>query len=128
MREQRLETMRQRLLGLREELLLEIRQKNAQAADLMDQGVPDVGDSGLTDNLGEFLHLLSDSKREEILKIDDAIERLNAGTYGLCQECGEAIAIERLEVAPYTRFCVTCKKRREEEENRKRGPGGKPTL
>lgn len=128
MRKQRLENIRKRLLDLREELLLEVKQKNAQAAALTDQGVPDLGDLGVTDNLGEFLHLLSDSKREEILKIDDTLERLRSGDYGLCQECGESIAIGRLEVAPYTRFCLACKRKREEEEKRKKGPGTTTTL
>jgi DnaK suppressor protein len=128
MRERRLEKIHKRLIDLREDLLREVREKNAQAAALTDQRVPDVGDQSLSDNLGEFLHLLSDSKREEILKIDEALDRLNSGRYGRCQECGETIPIERLEVAPYTRFCLDCKKRREEEEDRKRGPLGKSTL
>jgi DnaK suppressor protein len=123
----RLETIRNRLLNLREELLLEIKRKNAEAADLTDQGVPDVGDLGLTDNLGEFLHLLSDSKREEIRKIDEALERLSNGTYGICQQCGGPIATSRLEVAPYTRFCIDCKKKIEEDEARRTGQG-KGTL
>lgn len=123
----RLEKIRKRLLDLRENLLLEIRHRNVEAAELTDQGVPDVGDLGVTDNLGEFLHLLSDSKREEVLKIDDALERLRNGTYGTCQQCGEPIRIDRLEVALYTRFCIDCKKKIEDEETRKTGQG-KGTL
>ena len=127
MMDARLEQIRKRLLNLREDLLLEVKRRNMEAADLTDQGVPDVGDQGLSDNLGEFLHLLSDSKREEILKIDEALERLRNGTYGICQQCGDPIGIDRLEVAPYTRFCFSCKKEIEDEETRKSGPG-KGTL
>jgi DnaK suppressor protein len=127
MRKQRLEAIRRSLITLREDFLAEIKRKNAEAASLRDEGVGDVADLGLTDNLGEFLHLLSDSKREEIIKIDEAIERLKEGTYGLCVKCGKPIEIERLELRPYTRFCVSCKKEMEEEETRKAGPG-KGTL
>lgn len=123
MRKQRLETIRKRLIGLREDLLAEVRNKNAEAASLRDEGVADVADLGLTDSLSELLHLLSDSKREEIMNIDEAIERLRQGSYGQCQGCGEPIDIERLELRPYTRFCIDCKTKMEKEENLKAGPG-----
>jgi DnaK suppressor protein len=123
MREQRLETIRKHLIGLREDLLAEVRSKNAEAASLRDEGVADIADLGLTDNLGELLHLLSDSKREEIMNIDEALERLRQGRYGLCLECGEPIDIERLELRSHTRFCIACKTEREKQESLKAGPG-----
>lgn len=127
MREQRLEAIRKQLIVLREDLLDEIRRKTTEAAGLRDEGVPDIADQGLTDNLGEFLHLMSDAKREEIMKIDEALERLQDGTYGQCLECGEPIDIERLELRPHTRFCVSCKEEMEQREAIKAGPG-KGTL
>lgn len=127
MREQRLESVRKRLIGMREDLLAEVRRKNAEAADLRDEGVADIADLGLTDNLGELLHLLSDSKREEIMNIDEALERLRQGRYGQCLGCGEAIGIERLELRPDTRYCINCKTRLEKEEGLKASPG-KGTL
>lgn len=123
MREQRLERIRKRLIGLREDLLAEVKSKNAEAADLRDEGVADVADQGLTDNLSELLHLLSDSKREEIMNIDEALERLRQGRYGQCLGCGEQIDFERLELRPDTRFCIDCKTRLEKEERLKAGPG-----
>lgn len=123
MREQRLEKIKKRLIELREELLTEVRSKNAEAANLRDEGVADIADQGLTDNLSELLHLLSDNKREEIMNIDEALDRLRQGRYGQCLECGEPIDIERLELRPYTRFCIACKTKMEKEESLKAGPG-----
>ena len=123
MRKERLEIMRKRLIELREDLLTEIKVKNAEAATLTDEGVPDLADLGLTDNLKEFLHLLSDSKRTELIRIDEALERLDDESYGFCQNCGTPIDIERLDLRPYTRFCVTCKDKQEKEDILKRGPG-----
>lgn len=117
------ETIRNRLLELREGMLDEIRRKNDEAARLTDEGVPDVADLGVTDNLKEFLHLLSDSKREELLRIDEALERLEQGVYGFCQECEEPIDPERLVVRPHTRYCISCKQKLESEEERKSAPG-----
>jgi DnaK suppressor protein len=123
MREQRLESISKRLIELREDLLAEVRSKNAEAANLRDEGVADVADLGLTDSLSELLHLLSDNKREEIMNIDEALERLRQGRYGQCQGCGEPINIERLELRPYTRFCIGCKTKKENEDNLRAGPG-----
>jgi len=127
MNDERLEKIRKRLIGLREELLAEIRSKNTEAANLRDEGVADVADQGLTDNLSELLHLLSDSKRQEILQIDEALDRLQEGRYGQCLGCGEPIGIERLELRPYTRFCVSCKETLERSDELRAGPG-KGTL
>jgi DnaK suppressor protein len=123
MREQRLENIRKRLIGMREDLLAEVRSKNAEAANLKDEGVADIADLGLTDSLGELLHLLSDSKREEIMNIDEALERLRQGRFGQCLGCGETIDLERLELRPYTRYCIECKTKLEKEESLKAGPG-----
>ena len=46
-------------------------------------------------------------------RIDDAMERLQGGMYGVCEECGQPIPPERLEVFPSTPLCVACKSRRE---------------
>ncbi len=46
--------------------------------------------------------------RDTISDIEHALERLDAGTYGSCEECGAAIPFERLEAIPAARFCVAC--------------------
>jgi DnaK suppressor protein len=46
------------------------------------------------------------------LEIDEAIARLDDGTYGVCEECGGEIAPERLEALPYSRLCIQCAKQR----------------
>ncbi len=121
MADERVERIRKTLLTLREDMLSDVRQKNAEAAELRDEGVPDVADLGLTDQLSESLHLLSDGKREEVRRIDEAIERLEKGTYGVCLECGEEIEPERLQLRPHTRYCVACKEALERLELRRSG-------
>jgi DnaK suppressor protein len=122
MREQKIAEIRKTLLGRRQELLSEFRTRNAEAADLIDQGVPDVGDQGLTDSLQDLLHLLSDNVREEIMRIDDALDRINSGSYGRCLRCNEPITIQRLEVRPHARHCIDCKEILEREESVKAPP------
>lgn len=52
---------------------------------------------------------LRDNNRLFLQMIDDALERIDQGTYGWCDHCGQAIAKERLEAFPYTTMCLQCK-------------------
>jgi DnaK suppressor protein len=57
-------------------------------------------------------------KRRELRQIDEALGRLEVGSYGLCEDCDAPIAEERLEVVPFATRCVDCERRREVEEKR----------
>jgi DnaK suppressor protein len=115
--------IRKDLLDLRERLFTEIRQKQSEATNVQDAGVPDPGDAGMTEDLRTFIHQLSDSKRAEILEIDEALLRIDDGTYGICEKCGEEIDTKRLSVMPYARHCIACQEEIEEEASKKSGPG-----
>lgn len=51
---------------------------------------------------------LASSLRKQLEEVDRALERLDGGTYGLCANCGDAIAPERLQAMPATPFCIDC--------------------
>ena len=57
-------------------------------------------------------------KRRELRRIDEVLERLDLGNYGLCEDCDAEIAEERLEIVPFATRCVECERRREVEEKR----------
>lgn len=46
--------------------------------------------------------------RRRVVEVDDALRRVDAATYGICEECGQPIAVERLEVRPFARCCMAC--------------------
>lgn len=73
----------------------------------------DIGDEGFErgKDLG-FVMLWQD----QIHKIDDALEKINLGTYGICDECGKEIARERLNAIPFTTKCLECKEDFEDME------------
>ena len=52
--------------------------------------------------------------------LDDALERLRRGLYGVCDECGEEISLERLRVMPFAAYCIDCQHQRE----RRKAPVG----
>ena len=76
----------------------------------VDRGPYDDGfaDSGqVTAERGEVDALVG-SLRDTLSDIDDALAKIDAGTYGLCEQCGEPIGEARLEAMPAARLCITC--------------------
>lgn len=66
----------------------------------------------------ELSLLLSNRDRRKLLAINDALERIKEGNYGLCQECGEQIGSGRLKAMPLANYCVDCQSKVEEEMDR----------
>ncbi|MCL6627186.1 MAG: TraR/DksA C4-type zinc finger protein, partial [Alicyclobacillus shizuokensis] len=58
---------------------------------------------------------LSENVKDLLQKVNEALERIENGTYGICEMCEEEIAPERLEALPFTRLCVTCQSEIEKE-------------
>jgi RNA polymerase-binding transcription factor DksA len=56
----------------------------------------------------EFADVSIARASEAIRDIDDALARMDAGTYGLCESCSARIPLERLEAIPHARLCVAC--------------------
>ena len=72
-----------------------------------------------TDNFEhEFTLGLIENEEEELREIDAAIERLDKGTFGLCETCQKPIPKSRLKIVPFARLCIECKK---DEENGRPG-------
>lgn len=54
--------------------------------------------------------------RESLIRIDEALRKINEGTFGVCEECGEKISLKRLAVMPFAIYCRDCQEKREEFE------------
>lgn len=69
-----------------------------------------------TDNFEQEMTLgLIENEEEELREIGDALQRIEAGGFGSCEDCGKTIPKERIKAIPYTRLCVECKRKEEEE-------------
>jgi DnaK suppressor protein len=62
---------------------------------------------------------IRDRERKLITKIDEALARIADGSYGVCEECGGAIGVERLKARPVTTLCIACKSEQEATERRR---------
>lgn len=76
----------------------------------------DPADRATAESDRAFTLRLRDRERRLIRKIRAALQRIEDGTYGICEECGEEISIKRLKARPVTRLCINCKARQEADE------------
>jgi DnaK suppressor protein len=82
---------------------------------------PDLGDQATAEIDRNFMLRLKGRERKLLKKIDEAIERINQGVFGICDKCGLEINIRRLEARPVTTMCIECKTLQEEEEKLREG-------
>ena len=108
------ERIRAALAARREELHEEYQQHRAEIDELQrdrltDSAGDDQADTGSKTFEREQEISLANSILERINQVDRAMERLDEGTYGWCERCGNAIPVERLAAFPSATLCVTCK-------------------
>jgi DnaK suppressor protein len=78
---------------------------------------PDPTDRAALESDRNFMLRIRDRERKLIGKIHDALDRIDNGTYGICEICGESISAKRLKARPVTTQCIECKTREEAKEN-----------
>src|SRR5262249_15671593 len=85
-----------------------------------DENFPDPADRASMESNRNSVLRIRDRERKLIFKIQEALRRLDDGNYGICEECGEEIRIERLKARPVTTLCIGCKSSQEIEEGKAR--------
>lgn len=80
--------------------------------------LPDFADQSSFESDRNFLLRLRDRERKLLAKIDDALQRIEDGSFGICEECGKDIGLKRLKARPVVTLCIECKTKQEEEEKK----------
>lgn len=112
----KLMTLKKKLLKQRQELLSEAEQTLSSKISTEKESFPDPTDQAVAELDNNFLLRLRGREQKLLKKIDEAISRIDSGTYGVCESCGGDISSKRLEARPVTTLCIECKTRQEEEE------------
>lgn len=102
------EALRTRLLEQRREMYDLYNQDVRAGQESADDGTEDIVDRANNHYNRELMFSLSDSERQRLLQIEDALRRLDEGSYGRCANCAGPINPRRLEAVPWTRFCIDC--------------------
>ncbi|HWA23596.1 MAG TPA: RNA polymerase-binding protein DksA [Caulobacterales bacterium] len=115
MNERQREYFRRKLIAWKDEILEESR---ATIANLQNETVsePDLADRATSETDRALELRARDRQRKLIAKIDDALRRLDDGSYGYCEETGEPISLSRLEARPIATLSLEAQERHERRE------------
>ena len=118
MKEESYEEFKALLLSQRMELLSKAVKTMEGMTEMKEgrEGFSDPMDRASLESDRNFLLRVRDRERKLIQKIDDALKKIENGTFGICEMCGEEISEERLRARPVTTLCVNCKTDQEEKE------------
>ena len=119
MRKEFLKKANDTLLEMKKQLLREIRDDVRDESEGGKDEGRDTYDLASDERDREINMILSDRDREKLLAIDDALQRIEGKTYGMCdcgcERCDGEIGLARLKVLPFTRLCVRCQEETEKE-------------
>lgn len=117
MKESDLKEIKEKLLKMKNEIMKNIN----ETVEKMSRTKREEGDTTDMASLEEVNYMtfrLTSRETKFLRKIEETLRRIENGTYGICEVCGEEIPIERLKARPVTSMCLKCKELQEEEERR----------
>jgi len=110
-----LEKFRKDLNQKKEEILNEAG-KTLDGMTDQSTNIPDPNDRATVESGRSFELRIRDRERKLLSKIEEALQRIDDGEFGVCEACGELIGEKRLEARPVTTLCIDCKTIQENEE------------
>jgi DnaK suppressor protein len=114
--ERDLTEIRRELEQQRKALLNEAGVMIGQGLMIGSENLPDLGDQATAVADQNFMLRLKEREQKLLKKIDEALDRITQGTFGVCESCGGEISFKRLKARPVTTLCIECKTRQEEDE------------
>jgi DnaK suppressor protein len=109
------ESARKAILTMRQKLLAEISEKPVPETLIATTDIGDLVDQAGDERDRELSLLLTGRDKEKLQAINEALEKIHEGSYGICEECGDKIGAGRLKVMPLAKYCVSCQSKLEKE-------------
>jgi DnaK suppressor protein len=103
-----LEKYRRLLEEKKNSLSVDLARARDAEEETTEESTQDIADKAVSSYTREFLYSLSDSDRTTLVQIDEALGRIEEGTYGACLNCGVLMAEKRLMAVPWTPYCIDC--------------------
>jgi DnaK suppressor protein len=116
MRKERLTHFRKKLEEKHRQLVDEVGRNVLYGKGPEDDSIKDLGDQASSAYNREFQFELGNGDRRLLKEVVSALQKLDEGSFGACERCGESIAEKRLEALPFARYCIDCQRAVEEEE------------
>ncbi|OFZ23329.1 MAG: conjugal transfer protein TraR [Bdellovibrionales bacterium GWB1_55_8] len=107
---------RKLLLEEKQRILNNSKQALKSEISLSPDDLPDETDLAASEINQNLVFKLRDRERQLLSKIDEALGRMDEGTFGTCEDCEEPIEPRRLEARPVSTLCIACKEKQEHRE------------
>ena len=108
MNETKLASFRTKLEEIRFAIAGEVQEKYKSPQDYLPEQVADIADDAVQSYDRQLIMGLGEKESRKLQLVEEAIEKLDGGQYGICLECEELISEERLTVIPFASHCVDC--------------------
>lgn len=105
---QEIERLKEILLKKRDEIIGDVEQIRASSQEVGQDGIQDMADEASNIYTKEILMSLNENQRKVLREVDEALDRIEEGTYGICDSCEKPIGLKRLQIKPFAKYCVQC--------------------
>src|SRR3989337_3165020 len=110
-----LKQMESLLLVKKNILLREVEERVKKYRDANSEKMTDIAEIASSASDGDVERIIAEEDARELKQIEDALARIKAGHYGICEQCGRSIKKARLKAIPFATLCVSCKEEEEKE-------------
>ncbi len=113
MDQKKLKAFRERLLLKKKELVEAYNKNKSYGMEADGEATQDIADKAANSYTKEFLFSLSNTERDLLRMLDDALFRIEGHRFGVCASCEEEMNLKRLEAVPWARLCISCQEKQE---------------
>ena len=103
-----LQRYRDILEAKRADVLARVRQARTAEHEGGEEEAPDLGDRALSTMSRDLSYQLTSSERDILRRVEEALQRIDDGSYGACKNCGKQVQPGRLAAVPWARHCIAC--------------------
>lgn len=107
----RADMYRKRLLDKQGELMRLVSKSDQDGREADEEGTQDLADKAANAYTKEFLFHQSNDNRQILTMVNEALDRIKDGSYGICQVCEQEVQTKRLEAVPWARHCIECQEK-----------------
>ena len=114
MDQKKLKAYREKLVQKKKEMLEAYSKNMSYGKEADGEGAQDIADKAANSYTKEFLFSLSNTERDMLQLVDDALHRIDDHRFGVCVVCDDEVDKKRLEAVPWAKRCISCQEKQEQ--------------
>jgi DnaK suppressor protein len=112
----KMKAFQEKLLAKKQEILETFSKNKSYGMEADGEPSQDIADKAANSYTKEFLFSLSNSERQLLQQVDDALARIESRSYGVCASCEDTLNLKRLQAVPWATLCISCQEKQELEQ------------